>query len=166
MRLAFALLIGALALAGAAPARAVTLGEALAAEQLLRQVDAVLPAERAAFIRDHRAELNQALMIRQIVVAIGHTVEVTSLVAERLYHRPLLCGIAAPVQDDDGDTEAGAGNKPSLPDLARMGAAFKVSLRRALHLADTPDSDARLDKIDVTDVIANQMVEEKKCDQN
>ena len=157
----------ALALLGAAllapsTAKAVTLGEALAAEQMVKQVEAMAPDQRSAFIAQHRAELNQALMLQQIVAAIAHSVAVTSHVAERVYHHPLICDLGAAESENDDDDAQSSPAEP-MPDLAEMAANFKREIKTSLKLPDGPATEARLAALDVTDVIANQMIETKKC---
>ncbi len=145
-------------------AGAVTLGEALAAERLIAEVDAMAPQERSAFIGENRARLNQALMQEQIVGAIRHTVQMTALASQRLYHRPLLCGLV--VNDESGDDDQEVGSRPPLPPpapLPEMASAFKAEIKASLNLPDTAATEARLDQIDVTDVIANRMLADNKC---
>ncbi len=146
-------------------AQAVTIAEALAAEALLTRVDAMEPKERAAFIQGNRAELNGALMTEQIVGAIRRSVQVTALAAQRLYHRPLLCGLI--VDEEQGDDDQEVGGLPPLPPpapLAAMAAAFTADLRKTLKLPDGPATEARLNQIDVTELIANRMIADNKCD--
>jgi len=153
-----------LALAVSGPARAVTVSEALAAEAMLGQIDAMSPQDRAAFIRDNRAQLNQALMTEQIVGTIRHTVQQTALAAQRLYHRPLLCGLVA--DEEQGDDDQEVGGAPPLPPpapLPQMVAAFDAEMKAALKLPDGPATEARLAQIDVTDVIVNRMIADNKC---
>jgi len=163
-RAAAAIVLLSLALPAPDPARAVTVSEALAAEAMLGRVDAMSPEDRAAFIRDNRAQLNQALMTEQIVSAIRHTVQQTALAAQRLYHRPLLCGLVA--DEEQGDDDQEVGGAPPLPPpapLPQMAAAFDAELKAALKLPDGPATDARLAQIDVTDVIVNRMIADNKC---
>jgi hypothetical protein len=155
--LRFALpLLGVLLLAPAA-GRAATLGEALAAEQLIRKVDAMAPADRQAFIQQNRAQLNQALLLHQIVLTVSHAVEAASQAAGRLYHQPLIC-ILGSSDEDDRKTEP-------APDLEVMAEDFKADLRQSLKLPDNAATEERLNKIDVADVIANRMIEDNKCPQ-
>jgi len=145
-------------------ARAVTLAEALAAEELIAKVDALAPDERAAFIQQNRAQLNQALMTEQIVAAIRHAVQATAQASERLYHRPLLCGVIA--DEDAGDDDQEVGGAPPVPPpapLADMAKAFRAEVKASLKLPDGPGTEARLDGMDVTDVIANRMIADNKC---
>jgi hypothetical protein len=146
------------------PARAVTVAEALAAEAMLSHVDAMSPEQRPAFIRDHRAQLNQALMTEQVLGAIRHTVQVAALAAQRLYHRPLLCGAIA--DEERGDDEREVGGRPPLPPpapLPEMVAAFDAEMKASLHLPEGPATEARLAQIDVTDVIVNRMIADNQC---
>jgi hypothetical protein len=144
----------------------VTVEEALSAEQLLAKVDAMTPADRSAFIQQHRAQLNQALMTEQVIVTIRHTVEVTSRAAQRIYHRGLLCGLME--EDERGDDQEEAIGPPSMPQapLTDLVAAFNAHIKGSLKLADGPETEARLRQIDVTDVIANGMIEKNKCVKN
>ena len=149
---------------GASPARAVTVAEALAAEQLITAVDAMTPEDRAAFIQGNRDRLNRALMTEQIVAAIRHTVQVTALAGQRLYHRPLMCGLVA--DEGAGDDDQEVGGAPPLPPpapLPQMAEAFKAEVRKTLKLPDGPATEARLDAMDVTEIIANRMIEDNKC---
>ncbi len=153
-----------LALPAPGPARAVTVSEALAAEATLSKVDAMAPEERAAFIRENRAQLNQALMTEQIVGTIRHTVQQTALASQRLYHRPLLCGLIA--DEEQGDDAQEVGGAPPLPPpapLPEMVAAFDAEMKASLKLPDDPATEARLAQIDVTDVIANRMIADNRC---
>jgi len=153
-----------LTLPASKPAGAVTVSEALAAEALLSRVDAMGADERAAFIRDNRAQLNQALMTEQVVGAIRHTVQQTALASQRLYHRPLLCGLIA--DEEQGDDDSEIGGAPPLPPpapLPEMVAKFDAELKAALKLPDGPATEARLARIDVTDVIVNRMIADNKC---
>ena len=146
------------------PARAVTVSEALAAEALLGKVDAMDADERAGFIRENRGQLNQALMIEQTVGTIRRTVQQTALASQRLYHRPLLCGLIVDEEQGDDDTEIGGA--PPLPPptpLPDMVAAFDAELKTALKLPEGPATEARLAQIDVTDVIVNRMISDNKC---
>lgn len=148
------------------PARAVTVAEALAAEAMLGKVDAMEAGERAAFIRDNRPLLNQALMTEQLVGTIRHTVQVTGLASERLYHRPLLCGLI--LDEEQGDDDQEVGGRPPLPPpapLPEMVAAFNKEMKAALHLAEGPATEARLAQLDVTDVIVNRMISDNKCEE-
>jgi hypothetical protein len=159
-RLFFAMPIFFVIVGGAADARAVTLGEAVATEQLLKDVDAMPAAERPAFIQAHRAQLNHALLVHQVIGVISHTVDVTSNASLRAYHHPLLC----PTGDGDDDDDDKAQGKPGdAPNLLEMAAEFKTSLKKALNLPDGPATEAKLSNVDITDVIANQMIDEKKC---
>lgn len=146
------------------PARAVTVAEALAAEATLSRVDAMSAEERAAFIRDNRTQLNQALTTEQLLGTIRHTVQVAALAAERLYHRPLLCGAIA--DEERGDQDQEVGGRPPLPPpapLPEMVAAFDAEMKASLHLPDGPATEARLAQIDVTDVIVNRMIADNRC---
>jgi hypothetical protein len=146
------------------PASAVTVAEALAAEATLGKVDAMSPEDRAAFIRDNRAQLNQALMTEQVLGTIRQTVQITALASERLYHRPLLCGIIADEEQGDDDTEVGS--RPPLPPpapLPEMVAAFNAEMKTALHLPDGAATEARLAQMDVTDIIVNRMISDNRC---
>ncbi len=146
---------------GAPDAHAVTLGEALAAEQFLQSVDGLAPAERPAFLAAHRAQLGQALMVRQILITIGHTVDVTAMAAQRVYHTSLLCG-PVPPEDDDSD-ELGRKAPLPVPPILEMAAAFKADIKKSLNLPENAATEARLNQIDVTDVIANRMLDSEKC---
>ena len=149
----------------ALPARAVTVAEALAAEAILGKVDAMNPEDRAAFIRDNRAQLNQALMTEQVLGTIRQTVQTTALASERLYHRPLMCGIIA--DEELGDDDQEVGSRPPLPPpapLPEMVAAFNAEMKAALHLPDGPATEARLGRMDVTDIIVNRMISDSKCE--
>ena len=159
------LLVLGVVLAGTtAGARALTLGEALAAEQLLTSVDALAPEARGAFIQQHRAELNQALMSRQILMAISRTMNVASWAAEHAYRQALICSPDMMKEsDDDERDEMGPPPSAEIPDLPAMAAAFKNALKTRLHLPDTPATEARLNQIEVTHVIVNQMIESNKC---
>jgi hypothetical protein len=44
-----------------------------------------------------------------------------------------------------------------------MASAFKAEIKASLNLPDTAATEARLDQIDVTDVIANRMLADNKC---
>ena len=163
-RAAAAAFLFLLVLPAPGPARAVTVSEALSAEALLSRVDAMGADERAGFIRENRVQLNQALMTEQIVGTIRRTVQQTALASQRLYHHPLLCGLIADEEQGDDDTEIGGA--PPLPPptpLPEMVAAFDAELKAALKLPDGPATDARLAKIDVTDVIVNRMISDNKC---
>ena len=145
-------------------AHAVTVAEALAAERLIAEVDAMTPEQRSAFLGENRARLNQALMAEQTVNTIRHTVQMTALASRRLYHRPLMCGVVA--DEERGDDDQEVGGAPPLPPpapLPDMVKAFKAEIRAALKLPDNAATDARLDQIDVTDVIANRMLADNKC---
>lgn len=145
-------------------ARAVTVAEALAAEKMVAEVEAMTPDQRTAFIGENRAKLNQALMAEQTVNTIRHTVQMTALAAQRLYHRPLMCGLIA--DEESGDDDQEVGGTPPLPPpapLPDMVKAFKAEVRAAMKLPDNAATDARLDQIDVTDVIANRMLADSKC---
>lgn len=158
------LLGAALFLLMAVPAGAVTVAEALAAEALLGRVDQMSAEDRAAFIQGNRAQLNQALMTEQVVGSIRHTVQVAALASERIYHRPLLCGLI--VDEDQGDDDQEVGGRPPLPPpapLPEMVAAFEGEMKAALHLPDGPVTEARLAQLDVTDVIVNRMISDNKC---
>jgi len=155
-----------LTLSAQGPAGAVTVSEALAAEAMLGKVDAMSPEDRAAFIRDNRGPLNQALMTEQIVSTIRHTVQQTALASQRLYHRPLLCGLIA--DEERGDDDQEVGGAPPLPPpapLPEMVRAFDAELKKTLKLPDSPATEARLAQIDVTDVIVNRMIADSKCTQ-
>lgn len=146
------------------PAGAVTVAEALAAEAMLGRVDAMSAEDRAAFIKENRAQLNQALLTEQTVGTIRHTVQVAALASARLYHRPLLCGLIA--DEDQGDDDQEVGGHPPLPapaPLPEMVAAFDRDVKAALHLPDGPATEARLAQMDVTDVIVNRMISDNKC---
>ena len=148
-----------------AAARAVTVAEALAAEKLIGEVDALEKDQRAGFIEAHRAELNRALATEQLVATIRHTVQTTALAAQHIYHKPLLCGLIA--DEESGDDDSEVGGAPPLPPLAplpEMVAAFNAELKTALKLPDGPATEARLGGVDVTDVIANRMIADNKCD--
>lgn len=148
----------------ALPAGAVTLAEALAAERLIAEIDAMTSEQRASFIGENRARLNQALQTEQIVGAIRHTVQMTALASQRLYHRPLMCGSIA--EEETGDEDQEIGGRPPLPPpapLPEMAKAFKAEIKAALNMPDGPATEARLDRIDVTDVIANRMLADNKC---
>lgn len=145
-------------------ARAVTLGEALGAYALIERVDAMPPEQRTDFIRTHRPELNHALEIRQVVGVIVHTVETTSLASQRLYRQPLVC----PPDEDDEEEAAEAGEErqseaETLGRLPDMAAAFKTEMKKALNLPDTPETEKRLNGIDVTDAVTNRMLQENRC---
>ncbi|HMA49965.1 MAG TPA: hypothetical protein VKP60_09450 [Magnetospirillaceae bacterium] len=147
-----------------APAHAVTVAEALAAEKLIAEVDSLAPEQRSAFIGANRDRLNQALQAEQIVDTIRHTVQITALASRRLYHRPLMCGVIA--DEERGDDDQEVGGAPPLPPpapLADMVKSFKAEIRAALKLPDDAATDARLDQLDVTDVIANRMLADNKC---
>ena len=147
------------------PAGAVTVAEAMAAETMLAKVDQLGGEERAAFIRDNRPQLNQALMTEQMVGTIRHTVQVTALASERLYHRPLLCGLI--LDEEQGDDDQEVGGRPPLPPpapLPDMVAAFNAEMKAALHLPDGPATEARLAQLDVTDVIVNRMISDNRCE--
>lgn len=163
-RVAAAAFLLIFALPASGPARAVTVTEALAAEAMLGKVDTMPADERAGFIRENRAQLNQALMTEQIVGTIRRTVQQTALASQRLYHRPLLCGLIVDEEQGDDDTEVGGA--PPLPPptpLPDMVAAFNAELKKALKLPDSPATDARLAQVDVTDVIVNRMISDNKC---
>lgn len=148
----------------AAPAHAVTVAEALAAEKLIAGIDAMAPEQRSAFIGANRARLNQALLAEQTVETIRHTVQMTALASQRLYHRPLMCGLVA--DEEGGDDDQEVGGAPPLPPpsaLPDMVKSFKAEIRAALKLPDDPATEARLDQMDVTDVIANRMLADNKC---
>ena len=150
-----------------AGARAVTVAEALAAEKLIGEVDAMDKEQRGAFIGEHRAELNKALMTEQLVATIRHTVQVTALAAQHIYHKPLLCGVIA--DEESGDDDSEVGGRPPLPPpapLPEMVAAFDAELKKSLNLPEGPVTEARLERLDVTDVIANRMIAANKCDGN
>jgi len=145
-------------------AHAVTIAEALAAEQLIAEVDAMSSEQRSAFIGVNRARLNQALMAEQTVNTIRHTVQMTALASRRLYHRPLMCGLVA--DEEQGDDDQEVGGAPPLPPpspLPDMVKAFKAEIRAALKLPDDAATEARLDQLDITDVIANRMLADNKC---
>ena len=147
------------------PARAVTVAEAMAAETMLAKVDQLSAEDRAAFIRDNRPQLNQAVMTEQVIGTIRHTVQVAALASERLYHRPLLCGLI--VDEEQGDDDQEVGGRPPLPPpapLPEMVAAFNREMKIALHLPDGPATEARLAQMDVTDVIVNRMISDNKCE--
>lgn len=145
-------------------AQAVTLGETLGAYKLIAQVDAMPAGQRTEFIRAHRAGLNHALEIRQIIGVIVHTVETTSLASQRLYRRPLVC---PPEEEaEEAEEEAGKEGQPEMETVARlpaMAAAFKAEMKKALNLPDTPETEKRLNAIDVTDAVANRMLQENRC---
>jgi len=145
-------------------AQAVTVAEALAAEKLIAEIDSMAPEQRAAFIGESRAKLNRALAVEQTLNTIRHTVQMTALASRRLYHRPLMCGLVADEEKGDDDQEVGGAPPlppPSpLPDMVR---AFKAEIRAALKLPDDAATDARLDQLDVTDVIVNRMLADNKC---
>jgi len=154
-----------LALLPSLPARAVTVAAALAAAALLGKVDAMSAEDRGAFIQANRAQLNAALMTEQVVDTIRHTVQVTALAEQRLYHRPLMCGIIA--DEEQGDDDQEVGGRPPLPPpapLPEMVAAFNAEVKSALHLPDGPSTEARLAQMDVTDVIVNRMIADNKCE--
>lgn len=145
-------------------AHAVTVAEALAAEQLIAQIDALAPDQRAAFIAANRAKLNQALMAEQTVNTIRHTVQMTALASQRLNHRPLMCGLIA--DEESGDDDQEVGGAPPLPPpapLAEMVKSFEAEIRATLKLPDNPATEARLEGLDVTDVIVNRMLSDNKC---
>lgn len=145
-------------------ARAVTVAEALAAEEMLGKVDAMSDEERGAFIQDHRPQLNQALMTEQIVGTIRRTVQVTALASQRAYRRPILCGLIA--DEEQGDDDQEVGGLPPLPPpapLPAMVAAFDAEMKKTLKLPDGPATQARLAQIDVTEVIVNRMIADNKC---
>ncbi len=149
----------------AGPAHAVTVAEALAAEAMLGKVDGMSADDRAAFIRDNRAQLNQALMTEQVIGTIRHTVQVAALASLRLYHRPLLCGIIA--NEDQGDDDQEVGGRPPLPPpapLSDMVAAFDEDLKASLHLPAGPATEARLAQIDIAEIIVNRMISDNKCE--
>ena len=143
-------------------AHAVTIGEALAAERLLKSVDGLSPADRDIFIKKHRQQLNAALSVREIVRAIGQTVQVTSRAADRVYHHPILCPQidAAPDDDDAPKSKTPAADQA---ELSAMADDFKSDLRRALNLPDTKATSQYLEKIDVTEMIVNRLIEEQRC---
>ena len=145
----------------AAPAGAVSLGEAVAADQMVRQVDGMAPADRAAFIEAHRSELNHALLIQQITLATARAVEASSIASEHLYGFPLICGDAPRAESDDDDFAA---PPPIAIDLPAMAASFKSDLKKRLHLPDNTATEQRLNQVDIADVIADRMIEGKKCD--
>ncbi len=148
-----------------AAARAVTAAEALAAEKLIGEVDAMEKDQRAAFIGEHRAELNQALATEQLVATIRHTVQTTALAAQHIYHKPLLCGLIA--DEESGDDDSEIGGAPALPPptpLPMMVAAFNAELKKSLKLPEGPLTEARLSGVDVTEIIANRMIADNKCD--
>lgn len=148
----------------AAPAHALTVAEALAAEKLITEIDAMAPDQRSVFIAANRARLNQALLAEQTVETIRRTVQMTALASQRLYHRPLMCGIV--VDEESGDDDQEIGGAPPLPapsPLPEMVRSFKAEIRAALKLPDDAATDARLDQIDVTDVVANRMLADNKC---
>jgi hypothetical protein len=123
------------------------------------------PEERTAFIQGNRAQLNQALMTEQVVGTIRHTVQVAALASQRLYHRPLLCGLI--VDEEQGDDDQEVGGRPPLPPpapLPEMVAAFGKEMKAALHLPEGPATEARLGQMDVTDVIVNRMISDNKCE--
>ena len=145
-------------------AHAVTVAEALAAERLIAEVDAMGPEARASFIGENRARLNQALRTEQIVSTIRQTVQMTALASQRLYHRPLMCGLIA--DEESGDDDQEVGSRPPLPPpspLPEMVASFRAEIKTVLKLPDGPATDARLDQLDVTDVITNRMLTDNKC---
>jgi len=144
----------------AAPAGAVDLGQALAAELMVTKVEAMPPAERGAFIQAHRVELNRALEIHQIVLATARAVEASSAAAEHAYGKPLLCGGAVPNETDDDDF---APPPPIAIDLPAMAASFKSDLKKRMHLSDDAEIDQRLNQIDVADVMANRLIDSNKC---
>ena len=137
------------------PAGAVTVAEAVSALNLLKTVEAMSTAERAEYIAQHRSDLNNALMVREIVGMLGRTVEATSAVSERTYNRKLVC-----IPDDDDDDEEG---QPFSVDLPKMAIAFKADMRHVLGLADSPETEAKLNQVDIVDVIANRMVADLRC---
>ena len=145
-------------------AHAVTVAEALAAEKLIAEVDAMTPEQRTAFIGANRGRLNQALGAEQTVDTIRHTVQLTALASQRLYHRPLMCGLI--VNEESGDDDQEVGGAPPLPPpapLAEMVEAFKAEIKKTLKLPGDAATEARLDQLDVTDVIANRMLADNKC---
>jgi hypothetical protein len=135
----------------AGPAHAVTVAEALAAEAMLGKVDGMSADDRAAFIRDNRAQLNQALMTEQVIGTIRHTVQVAALASLRLYHRPLLCGIIA--NEDQGDDDQEVGGRPPLPPPAPLS-----------DMVAGPATEARLAQIDIAEIIVNRMISDNKCE--
>jgi hypothetical protein len=150
------------AVAWTGSAQAVTIGEALAAERLLKSVDAMAPADRDAFVKKNRQQLNNALSVREIVQAISLTVQVTSRAADRVYHRPILCPLIDAAPDDDDMPKA----KSPVADQAELSAMaddFKSDLRHALNLPDTAATSQYLEKIDVTEMIVNRLIEEQRC---
>jgi hypothetical protein len=164
LRRSVIVLCAALAALPILSARAVTVAEALDAEALLGKVDSLGAEDRAAFIQGNRTQLNQALMIEQQVGTIRHTVQVTALAEQRLYHRSLLCGVI--VDEEQGDDDQEVGGRPPLPPpapLPEMVKAFNQEVKAALHLPDGPATEARLAQMDVTDVIVNRMIADNKC---
>jgi hypothetical protein len=141
---------------------AVTIGEALAAEQVLKSIDALPPAERDAFIQKNRAQLNAALSIREIIRAISQTVLVTSRAADRVYHHPVICPLIDATPDDD-DAPKSKAPPVDQAELSAMADDFKSDLRRALNLPDTAATSQYLEKIDVTEMIVNRLIEEQRC---
>lgn len=147
-----------------AAAQAVTVAEALDAERLLGQLNAMEPDQRSAFIGENRGRINQALMDAQTVATIRHTVQLTALASQRLYHRSLMCGQIA--DEETGDDDQEVGGAPPLPPpapLPEMVQAFKAEIKAALHLPDGPATEARLAQIDIAEVIANRMLADYKC---
>ncbi len=160
-----AVLILVLGVSPLVPVQAVTVAEALAAEAMLGKVDAMSAEDRAAFIRDNRGSLNQALMTEQVVGTIRHTVQVTALASLRLYHRPLLCGIIP--NEDQGDDDQEVGGRPPLPPpapLSEMVTAFDEEMKASLHLPAGPATEARLAQIDIAEIIVNRMISDNKCE--
>jgi hypothetical protein len=143
-------------------AQAVTIGEALAAERLLKSVDAMAPADRDIFIKKNRQQLNAALSVREIVQAIGRTVQVTSRAADRVYHHPIICPLID-VDTDDDDVPKSKAPIADDAELSAMAVDFKSDLRRALNLPDTAATSQYLEKIDVTEMIVNRLIEEQRC---
>jgi len=146
----------------ACPSYAVTIGEALAAEQLLKSIDAMPPAQRDAFIQKNRPQLNAALSIREIICAISQTVQVTSRASDRVYHHPVICPLIDTAPDDDDAPKAKA-PPTDQAELSAMADDFKSDLRRALNLPDTAATSQYLEKIDVTEMIVNRLIEEQRC---
>ena len=149
----------------AAPAQAVTLKQARMAMALIKTVDGLAPEERTRFIAQNREQLNIALHIRQSVADLLHMADAVSQVSERMYQRKLICN----ADDDDDETDAAptsAAKAPDLPDLDKMAVDFKADLRGVLHLPDTPETDAKLDDVDVADLLANRYLADHRCPLN